>query len=78
MEPNMKIAIISDIHGNIEALEAVLKDIAAEGCAKTYCLGDVVGYGPAPNEACARLRELGIETVQGKQRPWIFRCRRRS
>jgi predicted phosphodiesterase len=62
---NMKIAIISDIHGNVEALEAVLQDIAAKGCAKTYCLGDVVGYGPAPNEACARLRELGIETIQG-------------
>jgi diadenosine tetraphosphatase ApaH/serine/threonine PP2A family protein phosphatase len=60
----MKIAIISDIHGNLEALEAVLRDIAREGCAKTYCLGDVVGYGPSPNEACARVRELGIETVQ--------------
>jgi diadenosine tetraphosphatase ApaH/serine/threonine PP2A family protein phosphatase len=61
----MKIAIISDIHGNLEALEAVLRDIAAEGCARTYCLGDVVGYGPAPNEVCARLRELNIETIQG-------------
>src|SRR3954462_9082119 len=61
----MKIAIISDIHGNLEALEAVLSDIAAQGCGKTYCLGDVVGYGPSPNEACARVRELEIETVQG-------------
>jgi diadenosine tetraphosphatase ApaH/serine/threonine PP2A family protein phosphatase len=61
----MKLAIISDIHGNLEALEAVLKDISFAGCAKTYCLGDVVGYGPAPNEVCARLQELNIETIQG-------------
>lgn len=61
----MKIAIISDIHANIEALQAVLQDIAQQGCAKTYCLGDVVGYGPAPNEACALVRRLGIETIQG-------------
>jgi len=61
----IKIAIISDIHGNVEALESVLQDIAGAGCAKTYCLGDVVGYGPTPNEACARVRELGIETIQG-------------
>jgi diadenosine tetraphosphatase ApaH/serine/threonine PP2A family protein phosphatase len=61
----MKIAIISDIHANVEALDAVLRDIAGEGCPKTFCLGDVVGYGPAPNEACSRLRDLGIETVQG-------------
>src|SRR5438105_956611 len=61
----MKIAIISDIHGNLEALEAALADIARERCASTFCLGDVVGYGPAPNETCNRVRELGIKTVQG-------------
>jgi diadenosine tetraphosphatase ApaH/serine/threonine PP2A family protein phosphatase len=61
----MKTAILSDIHANVEALEAVLRDIAIIGCQKIYCLGDVVGYGPAPNEACARVRQLGIETVQG-------------
>ncbi|MGQ9504954.1 MAG: metallophosphoesterase family protein [Thermogutta sp.] len=46
----MKRAIISDIHSNLEALEAVLKDIQAQGVEEIYCLGDIVGYGPNPRE----------------------------
>jgi predicted phosphodiesterase len=44
------LAIISDIHGNLEALQAVLADIAEQGIQKIYCLGDIVGYGPNPCE----------------------------
>jgi len=47
-------AIISDIHSNLEALKAVLKDIAARKITEVICLGDVVGYGPDPIE-CLRL-----------------------
>ena len=43
-------AIISDIHSNLEALQAVLKDIENQGVKDVYCLGDVVGYGPNPRE----------------------------
>jgi diadenosine tetraphosphatase ApaH/serine/threonine PP2A family protein phosphatase len=43
-------AIISDIHSNLEALQAVLEDIARHEVTETYCLGDVVGYGPNPRE----------------------------
>ncbi len=43
-------AIISDIHGNLEALEAVLGDIDRRGIAEIYCLGDIVGYGASPRE----------------------------
>jgi diadenosine tetraphosphatase ApaH/serine/threonine PP2A family protein phosphatase len=43
-------AIISDIHSNLEALQAVLEDIARHDVTETYCLGDVVGYGPNPRE----------------------------
>jgi diadenosine tetraphosphatase ApaH/serine/threonine PP2A family protein phosphatase len=43
-------AIISDIHSNLEALQAVLEDIARHPVTETYCLGDVVGYGPNPRE----------------------------
>lgn len=46
----MKRAIISDIHSNLEAFEAVLADIRAQGIDEIYCLGDVVGYGPNPRE----------------------------
>ncbi len=42
------IAIISDIHGNLEALEAVLADIDRRGIKDIVCLGDVVGYGASP------------------------------
>ena len=44
------IAILSDIHGNLEALHAVLADIEKQGARAIYCLGDVVGYGPNPRE----------------------------
>jgi predicted phosphodiesterase len=43
-------AIISDIHSNLEAFQAVLEDIAQHGVEEIYCLGDVVGYGPNPRE----------------------------
>ncbi len=44
----MKRAIVSDIHGNLEALQSVLKDAECEGVEEVYCLGDIVGYGPNP------------------------------
>ncbi|HTV72207.1 MAG TPA: metallophosphoesterase family protein [Candidatus Acidoferrales bacterium] len=59
----MRYAVVSDIHGNIEALDAVLER-AGEGT-RLLCLGDVVGYGPSPNECVARLRERGAEAVLG-------------
>ncbi|HEX6762087.1 MAG TPA: metallophosphoesterase family protein [Gaiellaceae bacterium] len=52
----MRVAVISDVHGNLQALEAVLGDIVREGADETWCLGDVVGYGPHPNECCALVR----------------------
>jgi diadenosine tetraphosphatase ApaH/serine/threonine PP2A family protein phosphatase len=47
---DVKKALISDIHSNMEALEAVLADIEEQGIEEVYCLGDVVGYGPNPRE----------------------------
>ena len=44
------LAIISDVHGNLEALRAVLDDADRHGATDVYCLGDVVGYGPNPRE----------------------------
>jgi predicted phosphodiesterase len=46
----VKRAIISDIHSNLEALEAVLADIRAQNIEEIYCLGDIIGYGPNPRE----------------------------
>jgi predicted phosphodiesterase len=53
----VRIAVISDIHGNLHALEAVLESIAEEAPEKIWCLGDVVGYGPRPNRCCALVAE---------------------
>lgn len=61
----MKIAVISCIHSNIQALEAVLLDIEQQKTEKIYCLGDLVGYGPEPNLVVERIRALDIPTVQG-------------
>lgn len=53
----MRIAVISDIHGNLHALEAVLESIAADAPETVWCLGDLVGYGPRPNRCCALVAE---------------------
>jgi putative phosphoesterase len=61
----MRIAVISDLHANLPALRAVVDDAARIGCDELWCLGDVVGRGPHPNEVCDELRRLGIPVVQG-------------
>jgi predicted phosphodiesterase len=53
-------ALISDIHGNLEALEAVLKDIQKHNVTDIYCLGDVVGYGPNPRECIDLIMQCKI------------------
>ncbi len=58
-------AIISDIHANIEALDAVIADAQCEGVDDFVCLGDVVGYNAAPAECIRRIRELGCKVVKG-------------
>ncbi|MFH5185516.1 metallophosphoesterase family protein [Paenibacillus sp. TAB 01] len=60
-----KVAILSDIHGNLPALEAVIKDIRKRRIQKVICLGDLVGKGPQPAEVVDRIREWCEVTVQG-------------
>ena len=60
-----KIAIISDIHANIEAFEAVLTEIDKEKVDKIICLGDMVGYGPNPNEVVDLVIEKKITSIKG-------------
>ena len=61
----MRIAIFSDIHGNLQALEAVLADIATQKPDAIYCLGDLVGYGASPNEVTGWIQREGFPTVMG-------------
>lgn len=61
----MQVAVITDIHANLPALEAVLGEIEVIGVDGLYCGGDLVGYGPHPNEVCALIEERGIPTIYG-------------
>jgi predicted phosphodiesterase len=51
----VRVCVISDIHGNADALAAVLEAVDREAPGAVWCLGDLVGYGPRPNECCARI-----------------------
>ena len=53
----MKIAIISDVHGNLEALKATLKDIQKRNIDKIYCLGDTLAKGVHPKECIKLIKE---------------------
>jgi diadenosine tetraphosphatase ApaH/serine/threonine PP2A family protein phosphatase len=61
----MRYAIISDIHSNLEALEAVLSKISELGVDETLCLGDIVGYNANPNECIDIVRRSGIRCIMG-------------
>ncbi|MEW5912472.1 MAG: metallophosphoesterase family protein [Thermodesulfobacteriota bacterium] len=61
----MRLAVLSDIHGNLEAFQAVLADLEQAGADRLASLGDLVGYGPDP-EACVRLaQDIGLQGVMG-------------
>ena len=53
----MRLAVISDIHGNRQAIEAVLDDVDRTGVDEIWCLGDIVGYGASPDECCDLTRD---------------------
>jgi putative phosphoesterase len=61
----MRLALISDVHANLEALDAVLAHVAAWGADAIACAGDLVGYGPDPDACLERLRERGALCIAG-------------
>lgn len=61
----MRIALFSDIHANLPALEAVLADMDTQNLDAVYCLGDLVGYATWPNEVVAEIRKRKIPTIAG-------------
>jgi putative phosphoesterase len=60
-----RVAVVTDSHGNLPALQATLGLIDEVGIATVYCGGDLVGYGPHPNEVCALIAERAIPTIYG-------------
>lgn len=68
----MRLALISDIHGNHVALEAVLTAISTRAITQVICLGDVASTGPQPCEVIKRLREIGCPVVMGNMDAWLL------
>lgn len=68
----MPVAIISDIHGNLIALDAVLNAIATHKIEQIICLGDVASIGPQPREVIARLKKIGYPIVMGNTDDWLL------
>jgi predicted phosphodiesterase len=68
----MRIAVISDIHGNAVALDAALADIASQGVDQIVCLGDSIQWGPQPAETVQRLRDLACPLVMGNSDAWLL------
>lgn len=68
----MKRAILSDIHGNLEALDAVLADVADQGVDSIYCLGDIVGYGPNPRECLDRVMNFQASVLGNHDQGALF------
>jgi putative phosphoesterase len=66
----LRIAVLSDIHGNLMALDAVMTDIDAQDVDEIWCGGDVAWGGPWPKECIARVREAGWPTVRGNTDIW--------
>jgi putative phosphoesterase len=60
-----RVAVITDIHANLPALEAALERIEVLGIESVYCGGDLVGYGPDPDAVCALVRDRGIPAIYG-------------
>ena len=73
---NMKIALISDVHGNYLAFQTVMDQIDAEGVDQILCLGDVIATGPQPAECVELLQTLNIPTVMGNADAWLLAPRR--
>src|ERR1041385_9104157 len=61
----MKYALIADIHANLVALQAVLRDMKLQGCTHAACLGDIVGYNTSPKECLDLIREINIPCSKG-------------
>lgn len=73
-----RIAVLSDVHGNLEALRSVLADMDALGLARIVNLGDMVGYGPEPDACVKLLRERGAESVLGNHELGLVEAQARN
>ena len=69
----MNYAIISDIHGNLAALNATLDDIRSRKIDHIICLGDIVGYGPKPSECIQIIADMNIPCIKGNHDEFAYK-----
>src|SRR3954453_17593902 len=62
---SMRYGVLGDVHGNLDALDVAIQTLQQEDIDAYLCLGDLVGYGPYPNECVRAIREVGAVTVAG-------------
>jgi len=74
----LRIAVMSDVHGNLEALTSVLEDLDAQNIARVINLGDMVGYGPEPDACVKLLRERGVDSVLGNHEHGLVEAQARG
>jgi predicted phosphodiesterase len=74
----MRLAILSDIHGNLEAFQAVLADIERQKTDRIVCLGDMIGYGPDPEKVIRSVQSLQCEAVLGNHEAALISAKARS
>ena len=72
---SLRIAILSDVHGNLVSLESVLAEVSREGVDQIVCLGDVAATGPQPRETLLRLKSLNLPVVMGNTDCWLLNPR---
>lgn len=72
----MRIAVVSDVHADLQAVEAMLVHARALGCSEIVCCGDVVGYGLFPDEVIDLLARHGVRCVRGNHDRWTVEGRR--
>jgi predicted phosphodiesterase len=70
---HVKLGVISDIHANLSALEAVIQDARRHGVGRVVCLGDIVGYGPQPAECVRVVQQVAATVVMGNHDAWAVR-----
>ncbi len=76
--PRQRIAVLSDIHGNLEAFQDVLADMDSQNASQAVNLGDMVGYGPEPDACVKLLRERGIVSVLGNHEHGLLEAQARG
>jgi predicted phosphodiesterase len=70
-----RIALISDIHGNLTSLQAILDDTERRSAREVICLGDVAAFGPEPREALQRVKALGCPVIMGNTDAWLLNAK---